>query len=129
MTVVSGNPVVRYLPLSVNRELGIERGLWEITEGVIEDTETVEMFVVVSGRTTIEFLDEDNREGRAGARFGRLSQGRRADALDGPRDAPQSLPDSRELRLSRRVAPLRSEVCPRRAPGEAAGRSRNVISR
>ena len=62
MTVVSGNPVVRYLPLSVNRELGIERGLWEITEGVIEDTETVEMFVVVSGRTTIEFLDEDNRK-------------------------------------------------------------------
>ena len=62
MTVVSGNPVVRYLPLSVNRELGIERGLWEITEGVIEDTETDEMFVVVSGRTTIEFLDEDNRK-------------------------------------------------------------------
>ncbi len=61
MTVVSGNPVVRYLPLSVNRELGIERGLWEITESVIEDTETDEMFVVVSGRATVEFLDEGGR--------------------------------------------------------------------
>lgn len=61
MTVVSGNPVVRYLPLSVNRELGIERGLWEITEGVVEDTETDEMLVVVSGRATIEFLDEGGR--------------------------------------------------------------------
>ena len=61
MTVVTGNPVVRYLPLSVNRELGIERGLWEITESVIEDTETDEMFVVVSGRATVEFLDEGNR--------------------------------------------------------------------
>ncbi len=61
MTVVSGNPVVRCLPLSVNRELGIERGLWEITEGVVEDTEVDEMNVVISGRATVEFLDEGNR--------------------------------------------------------------------
>ena len=61
MTVVSGNPVVRYLPLSVTREIGIERGLWEITESVIEDTETDEMFVVVLGRATVAFLDEGGR--------------------------------------------------------------------
>ena len=53
--------MTRSISLSVNRELGIERGLWEITESVIEDTETDEMFVIISGRATVVFLDESDR--------------------------------------------------------------------
>ncbi|MBT6203432.1 MAG: cupin domain-containing protein [Alphaproteobacteria bacterium] len=57
MKVVAGAGEVRHLPLSVNRELGIERGIWEAAEGVVEDTEVDELAVIVSGDATIEFLD------------------------------------------------------------------------
>lgn len=32
-------------------------GLWELTPGVVTDTETTELFVVLSGSATIEFVD------------------------------------------------------------------------
>ncbi len=56
-TVIEGTGEVRYLPLSINKELGIERGLWEIAEGIVEDTEVDELNVVLSGHATVEFLD------------------------------------------------------------------------
>ena len=57
MTVVEGSGEVRHQTLSVNRELGIERGDWEAAEGVVEDTEADELAVIISGDATIEFLD------------------------------------------------------------------------
>lgn len=33
----------------------VERGVWEITPGVVTDVEADEVFVVLSGRATIEF--------------------------------------------------------------------------
>jgi uncharacterized cupin superfamily protein len=35
----------------------VERGVWEITPGVVADVEADEMFVVLSGRATIDFED------------------------------------------------------------------------
>ena len=35
----------------------VERGVWEITPGVVADVEADEVFVVLSGRATIEFAD------------------------------------------------------------------------
>lgn len=35
----------------------VERGIWEITPGVVADVEADELFVVLSGRATIEFAD------------------------------------------------------------------------
>jgi uncharacterized cupin superfamily protein len=57
MKVIEGSGEVRHQTLSVNRELGIERGVWEAAEGVVEDVEVDELAVVISGHATIEFLD------------------------------------------------------------------------
>lgn len=38
---------------------GVELGVWEMTEGGMYDTEAEEVFVVLSGTATVEFLDED----------------------------------------------------------------------
>jgi uncharacterized cupin superfamily protein len=55
--IVSGAPEVtgRVLWSSPDgREL---RGLWQITPGVVTDTEADELFVVLSGRATVEIAD------------------------------------------------------------------------
>lgn len=36
-----------------------ERGVWQITPGVVTDREADELFVVLSGRATVEVLDPD----------------------------------------------------------------------
>ncbi|GAB3653348.1 cupin domain-containing protein [Actinocorallia lasiicapitis] len=36
---------------------GVERGIWEIEPGVVTDVEADEVFVVLSGRATIEIED------------------------------------------------------------------------
>ncbi|MBD8043271.1 cupin domain-containing protein [Arthrobacter sp. Sa2BUA2] len=38
---------------------GVELGVWEMTEGGMYDTEAEEVFLVLSGTATVEFLDED----------------------------------------------------------------------
>ncbi len=35
----------------------LDGGIWEITPGVVTDTEAEELFVVLTGRAEIEFLD------------------------------------------------------------------------
>jgi uncharacterized protein len=50
--VVSGAPRVRSVSLATD-EL-VDRGIWEITPGVVTDIEADELFVVISGRATIE---------------------------------------------------------------------------
>ena len=54
-TIVSGEP--RTASLVLHEGYGIERGIWEITPGVVTDVEADELFVVLSGRATIEFQD------------------------------------------------------------------------
>lgn len=36
---------------------GLEVGVWEMTEGVMTDTEADELFVVISGSARVEFID------------------------------------------------------------------------
>lgn len=52
--VVSGEPVVSLLELDVSLDGTVERGVWQITPGVVRDVEADELFVVISGRATIE---------------------------------------------------------------------------
>ncbi|MEV2277995.1 cupin domain-containing protein [Nocardiopsis sp. NPDC049922] len=52
--IVSGDPVVTGTVLWESADGTQIRGLWQITPGVVTDTEADELFVVVSGRATIE---------------------------------------------------------------------------
>ena len=53
--VLSGAPTTGAVALD---ELsGIEIGIWEMTPGTASDTEADEVFVVLSGRARIEFVD------------------------------------------------------------------------
>lgn len=50
--VVAGAPEVRVLPLHEAEQLEI--GVWQHSEGVSKDVEADELFVVLSGRATVE---------------------------------------------------------------------------
>lgn len=52
--IVSGEPVVTGKVLWESADGQQIRGIWQITPGVVTDTEANELFVVVSGRATIE---------------------------------------------------------------------------
>ncbi len=41
---------------------GREVGVWELTPGTVTDVEADELFVVLSGTATVEFVDEDRLE-------------------------------------------------------------------
>ncbi|MFJ4669722.1 cupin domain-containing protein [Kitasatospora purpeofusca] len=49
--IVSGTPEVSGLVLS--ESASGESGIWQITPGVVTDTEAAEVFVVLSGRATV----------------------------------------------------------------------------
>jgi uncharacterized protein len=58
--ILSGEPRVAGVVLHESLPTGpggrtVERGIWEITPGVVADVEADEVFVVLSGRATIEF--------------------------------------------------------------------------
>ncbi len=53
--VVAGTPEVRAAVLHADDR--VERGVWEITPGTVTDVEADELFVVVSGRATVEVED------------------------------------------------------------------------
>ncbi|MFH8555150.1 cupin domain-containing protein [Streptomyces celluloflavus] len=55
--IVSGEPVVTGKVLWESPDGRQIRGVWQITPGVVTDTEANELFVVVSGRATIEVED------------------------------------------------------------------------
>lgn len=57
--IVSGDPRTASLVLheQAGAERTVERGIWEITPGVVTDVEADELFVVLSGRATIEIQD------------------------------------------------------------------------
>ncbi|MFE9932092.1 cupin domain-containing protein [Streptomyces sp. NPDC005533] len=52
--IVSGEPVVTGKVLWESPDGSQVRGIWQITPGVVTDTEADELFVVVSGRATVE---------------------------------------------------------------------------
>ncbi|MFK0289678.1 cupin domain-containing protein [Streptomyces sp. NPDC090442] len=52
--IVSGDPVVTGKVLWESPDGRQIRGIWQITPGVVTDAEANELFVVVSGRATIE---------------------------------------------------------------------------
>ncbi|WP_431679924.1 cupin domain-containing protein [Kitasatospora sp. KL5] len=52
--IVSGTPEVTGKVLWTSPDGRQLRGLWQITPGVVTDTEADELFVVVSGRATVE---------------------------------------------------------------------------
>ena len=53
--VVSGDPQVRVLPLHDSDDLAV--GVWQHSTGVSTDVEADEVFVVLSGRATVEVAD------------------------------------------------------------------------
>jgi uncharacterized protein len=55
--IVSGDPRVSELVLSESADGRIVRGIWQMTPGVVTDTEADEIFVVLAGRATVGFAD------------------------------------------------------------------------
>ncbi|HWT33403.1 MAG TPA: cupin domain-containing protein [Microbacterium sp.] len=53
--VVAGAPQTAYVTIDTS-DAG-EIGVWEMTEGVMRDTEVSEVFVVVAGSATVEFVE------------------------------------------------------------------------
>lgn len=51
-SVVAGDP--RASSKVLHEEGRVERGIWQLTPGVVTDTEADEIFTVLSGRATIE---------------------------------------------------------------------------
>ena len=55
--VESGSPETGILELA--DFAGMSMGIWEHTQGVSTDTEVEEVFIVISGGATIEFINDD----------------------------------------------------------------------
>jgi uncharacterized protein len=73
--VVSGDPQVGTAELY---ELdGHAAGVWELTVGAMSDVEVDEVFVVLFGAATVEFVDEGRSVTLGPGSVGRLSAGQR----------------------------------------------------
>lgn len=55
--IVEGDPQVSGLSLDTSADGKVKRGIWQHTVGVSRDTEGDELFVVLTGRATIEVED------------------------------------------------------------------------
>jgi uncharacterized protein len=55
--IVDGDPKVSGRVLDTSADGKVERGVWQHTAGVSRDTESDELFVVLTGRATIEVED------------------------------------------------------------------------
>jgi uncharacterized cupin superfamily protein len=55
--IVDGDPQVSGRVLDASADGKVERGVWQRTAGVSRDTESDEIFVVLTGRATIEVED------------------------------------------------------------------------
>jgi hypothetical protein len=76
-TVLEGSPEVSELVLHASADGRVVRGVWQITPGVVRDVEADEVFVVVSGRATVEVEDGPTLELEPGV-VGVLRAGDRA---------------------------------------------------
>jgi len=64
--VISGAPSVAERALWTSPDGTVESGIWEITAGVSTDVEAAEVFLVVSGRATVEIEHGPTLELQAG---------------------------------------------------------------
>ena len=55
--VVAGAPSTGYAELDVSADGTRELGVWEMTPGAMRDVEADEVFLVVAGRATVEFVE------------------------------------------------------------------------
>jgi hypothetical protein len=55
--IIDGDPQVSGRVLDTSADGKVERGVWQHTTGVSRDTESDELFVVLTGRATIEVED------------------------------------------------------------------------
>jgi uncharacterized cupin superfamily protein len=56
--IVAGTPTTAVHALAtLGGDEGVEVGIWEMTPGVASDTETDEVFVVLSGSARVEFIE------------------------------------------------------------------------
>jgi hypothetical protein len=76
-TILAGSPDVSELVLATSEDGRVVRGVWQITPGVVRDVEADELFVVVSGRATVEVEDGPTLELEPGV-VGVLRAGDRA---------------------------------------------------
>ncbi|MFE1645948.1 cupin domain-containing protein [Microbacterium sp. P01] len=53
--VVAGTPGTRYAPL--DEASGVSIGVWEMSAGAMSDVEADEVFVVLAGDATVEFIE------------------------------------------------------------------------
>ncbi len=60
--IVAGGPRAFVAVLDRSPDGRVERGVWEITEGVVTDVEADELFVVLSGRATVEVAGSEPLE-------------------------------------------------------------------
>ena len=65
--VLEGRPAVAERALWTSPDGAVESGLWEITPGVSTDVEAAEVFLVVSGRATVEIEEGPTLELGPGA--------------------------------------------------------------
>lgn len=56
---------------------GHEYGVWELTPGSMSDTEAEEMFIVLTGRATVELVDDGTVIELAPGTIGHLTEGMR----------------------------------------------------
>jgi uncharacterized cupin superfamily protein len=63
-SVVAGSPAAGIATL--HDDLGVEIGVWELTEGTVTDTEVDEVFVVVAGSGSVTFEDGERVDLRPG---------------------------------------------------------------
>ena len=73
--VVEGSPLQG--STSFATVAGSEVGVWEMTPGTADDVEVDEVFVVVSGRATVTFLDSDETIELSAGSLCRLHDGQR----------------------------------------------------
>jgi uncharacterized cupin superfamily protein len=52
--IVEGSPATSIAVLDVSPDGRVERGIWQITPGVVTDVEADELFVVIAGSATVE---------------------------------------------------------------------------
>jgi uncharacterized protein len=63
--VMTGEPTAGFTELG--HVSGADVGIWEMTPGVARDVEAEEIFVVLSGRATVSFVDGESIELRPGS--------------------------------------------------------------
>lgn len=76
-TILEGTPEVSELVLATSPDGRVVRGVWQITPGVVKDVEADELFVVISGRATVEVEGAETLELEPGV-VGVLRSGDRA---------------------------------------------------